>query len=114
MLDIHNGKDHWRVVKIGIEKREPGEYTSPSPYQTYDYVEQWRRRFAAFKELPKLTQEAVSLLSMCEHHGAIAGIGQKVSPDTFWVDDTPELLAEYEEEKSDSRSKSKKESKSTA
>ena len=98
MLDIHNGKDHWRVIKIGEGEHD----TAPEGiYQTYHYVEQWRRRFATFKDIPAKTQEVVSVLSMCETGGSIKGTGQKVSPDTFWVDDKPEILAEYEEEKRD-------------
>jgi len=97
MLDVHNGKDHWRVIKIGEGESD----SDPLIYQTYHYVEQWRRKFAAFKDMPKLTQEAVAVLSMCEDKGSIQGIGQKVSSDTFWIDDKLELLAEYEEEKSD-------------
>lgn len=98
MLDIHNGKDHWRVIKIGEGVEDDAETLI---YKTYHYVEQWRRRFNTFKDMPPKTQEVVSVLSMCETGGSIKGTGQKVSHDTFWVDDKPEILEEYEEEKRD-------------
>lgn len=85
MLDVSQQDFHWRVLKIGQDPARP----------PHNYIEQWRRQYAEFKDIPIKTQEAVAALSMCEDSGRIEGIGQRVSSSTFWLDDRVELLKEY-------------------
>ena len=84
MLDVGTENRGWRVVYIATDGKAPPEY-----------VEHWRRRFRSFKAIPEKTALAVAVLRM---HGAgviVEGYGQKVSDDTYWVDSTPERVAEY-------------------
>lgn len=84
MLDVSDCDSHWRVVSI-------------EPAKTGNFVEQWRKRFGSFQELPEKTRFAVASLRMCEDQGRIQGVGQKVSEKTFWVDAAPEILEEYDD-----------------
>ena len=93
MLDVSDRTDHWRVLKAGEDSAKLG-----------NYVEQWRRKFAKFSDLPRKTQEAVSELRMCSIQERI-DVGVRVGESTFWLNDRPELLAEYEEEKGEDKSK---------
>ena len=88
MLDVSDMTSHWRVLKIG-----------DAPLgETMNNVEQWRRKYRGFRDLPRKTQEAVAVLRMCDLGEHLTGVGCKVSDNTFWIDDQPELLAEYEDE----------------
>jgi len=84
MLDVSEQElSRWRVMKIGAAKGSSG------------YVEQWRHMYERFKSLPLQTQVAVAVLSMCADGEKLPGVGQKISPTSYWVDDTPEILKEY-------------------
>lgn len=88
MLDVSDRDSHWRVIRL----REDGVPATQS------YFEHWRRQFGSFQSLPEKTRFAVASLRMCEPMERIAGVGQKVSEKTFWLDTTPAILKEYEEE----------------
>ena len=86
MLDVSDKQDHWRVIHIA-----EGPVANAQP----TYVEQWRKRYSTFGDIPKKTQTAVAVLAMGADTERIAGYGQKVSDTNYWVDDTPEILEEY-------------------
>ena len=94
MIDASEQDSHWRVIKIGpdqaILNASQGKYLS--------YIEQWRKLYPTFKDMPTKTQEAIAALSMCPEKGRIAGLGMRVSATTFWIDDDDALLKEYEDE----------------
>jgi hypothetical protein len=103
MLDLTDFGDYWRVLLIESER---------SPYDKVQKIQQlnvgpvydslvinnetWRRKYGTFEGLPPKTQFAVSALTMCANTERIEGIGQKVSTTTFWLESTPEIIAEYE------------------
>ena len=96
MIDVSEQDSHWRVMKLGAT---PQQASSKSVFfHPANYVEQWRRQYAKFKDIPLATQVAVAALSMCKDREAINGIGMRVSARTFWLDDTEETLKEYEDE----------------
>lgn len=94
MIDASEQDSHWRVIKIGadpvVSEASQGKFLS--------YIEQWRKLYPTFKDMPIKTQEAVAALSMCPAQGRIAGLGMRVSATTFWIDDDDDLLKEYEDE----------------
>ena len=94
MLDVSEQTDlKWRVLRIGANDM----ITPPGMGVAIPYIEQWRRIFPTFHQMPVKTKEAVACLRMCEPRGTILGIGQKVSEQTFWLDDNPDLLGEYDD-----------------
>lgn len=100
MLDVSDGGDHWRVAFINDNAKVPDTYPPGAPKGARDtsYVERWRRWYKTFSKMPLRTQEAVAALSMCEAAEGIAGVGLKVSAIAFYVDSTPEIMEEYQDE----------------
>lgn len=103
MIEVADRAQFWRVIKYGPARAEFG--MAPLKVEgklvTYDwqYIEEWRKKYERFQDLPHLTQEAVAMLTLCDNNQAVACVGRRVSQDTFWLDDNPGLLAEYEKEK---------------
>jgi hypothetical protein len=85
MLDVQDKQTHWRVTHID-QGKDGG-----------NYLEQWRRQFATFGDMPKLTQTAVAVLTMQDDLGSVPGLGRRVSKEVYWLEDTKELLQEYED-----------------
>jgi len=67
MLDVSQQDFHWRVIKIGQDPARP----------PHNYIEQWRRQYSEFKDIPTKTQEAVAALSILSF--ALSFIG-RISP----------------------------------
>ena len=104
MIDLTNFGDYWRAMFIeGRDAQKTvGRVVQSRAGPIYDSEvinnEIWRRKYATFEGLPPKTQFAVSALMMCANTERIHGVGQKVSNTTFWIDSTPEVLAEYDEQ----------------
>lgn len=94
MLDVSEQDDRWRVFYI---KATTAQVTHEASLENPDtYIEQWRRQFRCFNDVPQKTREAVSYLAMCANGEKIKGIGQRVSEKTYWLDSTPDVLKEYD------------------
>jgi len=94
MIDVSEQDSHWRVLKIGLDPVSSLEFAGR--YESY--IEQWRRQYARFGDMPIKTQESVAALSMIHDGERIKDLGMRVSATTFWLDDNDELLKEYEDE----------------
>lgn len=69
---------------------------NPSNRNMYtNFREKWRREYASFDAMPERTRVGVATLSMCADGEKIEGVGQRVTPNTFWLDDTKHILEEY-------------------
>lgn len=95
MLEASDKKKYWRIIKYGPAPTGFGL----APMKIDGYIEQWRKKYNGFSSLPPMTQEAIAVLAMCEPNEKIGGIGRRISKSTYWLDDKPELLNEYDEEK---------------
>ena len=104
MLDVSERDESWRVAHIDRQDshtaQEVAKIIAPMRADTKGglYKEKWVREYPAFKYLPVKTKEAVAVLSMHEILFKVKGVGQKIAPHIFWIDDTPEILKEYEYE----------------
>lgn len=91
MLDVSttttNGT-RWRVMHIEHDIDNEADQ---------GYIEQWRRMFSTFGDMPTKTREAVSVLRMHKDGEQVTGYGQRVSESTYWIDSTPEVMEEYDE-----------------
>jgi len=58
---------------------------------------QWVKEFPTFGDLPKETQTAVALLTMCADNERMPGVGRRVSATVFWLEASKEMLREYRE-----------------
>lgn len=102
MIDLTNFGDYWRAMYIDGRdaQKRVGKVRQVRAGPIYDSEvinsETWRRKYACFEGLPPKTQFAVSALMMCANTERIVGVGQKVSTNTFWIDSSPEVLAEYD------------------
>lgn len=96
MLDVHDTGSVWRVMRVAgrLEVlQESGSMLIVTRDQNFQEI--WRLEYPNYLALPERTRVNVACLRMCPPMGKIKGIGQKVSDNTFWLDDSPELLEEY-------------------
>lgn len=95
--------DHWRVLKLGVNVTSvaPDSYARSvaAGFDVGCTYEQWRRSYPNFHAMPTKTKEAVAVLKMNQDGEKTEGIGRRVSENTFWLEDNPVILAEYEEER---------------
>ena len=103
MIEVADRAQFWRVIKYGSAKAEyglaPVKIEGQLVQYDWNYIEEWRRKYKTFQDLPSRTKEAVALLTLCDDNQAVKAVGRRVSRDTFWLDDNPALLAEYKKEK---------------
>lgn len=85
MIDVTEKPDYWQVLRIAGSTQ-------------LLYAEQWRRRYSHFCLIPQRTKEAIAMLTMRDDQQRIPGVGTRVSGKQFWLDESPELLKEYEDE----------------
>ena len=100
MLDIHDTGDVWRVMRIagGIIATVQDQYGGSkgvTVLRDSTYREIWRLDYPSFEALPERTRVNVACLRMCAPHEKIKGIGQRVSGNTYWLDESPEIIEEY-------------------
>lgn len=86
MIDVHNAGTYWRVA-----------YISESP-PADQCIEEWRKMYPQFSDLPPRTQLAVAILRMAGDGEQVNSIGRRVSDKTFWLHDNKAMLAEYTKE----------------
>lgn len=102
MLEIRDAVASWTVSKYGAQV--PGFGLAPMKVEngraSYDggYIREWLKTYKKFEDLPKHTQEAVAILSMCDDNEYAKPVGRRVSRTVFWLDDNEPLLAEYKKE----------------
>jgi len=99
MLDIHDTGDVWRVMRIAgglrLVSYDGGGLTGVTVLRDNTYREIWRLDYKDFESLPERTRVNVACLRMCAPHEKIKGIGQRVSGNTYWLDESPEIIEEY-------------------
>jgi hypothetical protein len=101
MLDVHDTGDGWRVMRIaGSMEAAPDAFIrlgiqTATIFRYTGQKELWRKTYPSFEDLPEGTRYAVACLRTCAALGKIKGIGQRVSENTFWLRDSPELIEEY-------------------
>lgn len=95
MLDVHDTGSEWRVMRVAgnLECFDAGGYVMVSRDEYYQEI--WRLEYPDMMALPERTRVNVACLRMCRNGERIKGIGQKVTDNTYWLDESPELLEEY-------------------
>jgi len=102
VLDVTDKQDHWRVLKLGVNVTSVAPIAYARSFAAGlegSNLEQWRRSYPNFHAMPTKTKEAVAVLKMNQDGEKTEGIGRRVSENTFWLEDNPVILAEYEEER---------------
>lgn len=95
MLDVHDMGHAWRVMRVAGGLQAIPWYGTVLVSRDEEFAEIWRREYPSFMAMPERTRVSVAVLRMYPDNEKVPGIGRRISDNTFWLDDSPEIMEEY-------------------